>query len=125
MSASNPTRTQVRHRGRLVPCLFSRERADGTVVFEFYGRLNGKVTRLKLDAAVAADAVAELEALRSGIRERRISVAIDRRKLVRDAADEYLAHVHSLKGTRAELSPARSRTSSRSCAATSSRPSGS
>jgi integrase len=106
VSASNPIRSRVTHRGRVVPNLYQRTRADGTVVFEHFGRINGgKPRRVILDATNTTEAVEALETLRSGVRERRIVIASNRRTLVREAVPQYLAYLDSLSGTRREKSP--------------------
>lgn len=78
----------VEHRGRRVENLQRRERSDGTFVYEFAGRLNGKPTRRKLKATTAGDAVAEIRRL----------LALDKRKVVgapplSETVDAYLAYL--------------------------------
>jgi hypothetical protein len=89
-----------------VPCLYERRNADGAFVYEFVGRLNGRVRTVKLDAVTKTDAIDEVESLRSGVRERRIEISADRRKTVRDARDEYVDYVKTLQGSRGERAPA-------------------
>jgi integrase len=99
-------RTRVSHRGRVVPNLYQRMKADGTVVFEHFGRINGgKPRRVILDATNVSEAVVALEALRAAVREKRVVIASSRRTLVRDAVPRYLAYLDSLVGTRREKSP--------------------
>ena len=79
MSASNPKRERVSYRGRTVPNLYQRVKADGTVVFEHFGRIAGsKPRRTVLDAANVSEAIEAAESLRSGVRERRLTIASDR-----------------------------------------------
>ena len=75
-------------------------------MFEFVGRLNGRVRTVKLDARTKTDAIAEVESLRSGVREKRIEISADRRKSVRDARAEYVAYLKGLEGSRGEKAPA-------------------
>src|SRR5262245_6495705 len=58
------TRQQVFSGKRRVPGLYERTLADGTTVFEANLRLNGRMTRRRLDASTKTDAVREVEALR-------------------------------------------------------------
>ena len=107
MSSRNPNRVPVTSRGRRIPGLYERVRAGGTgSVFEFVGRLNGRVRTVKLDARTKTDAIAEVESLRSGVREKRIEISADRRKSVRDARAEYVAYLKGLEGSRGEKAPA-------------------
>jgi integrase len=106
MSSRNPNRVPVESRGRRIPGLYQRHHADGNgSVYEYVGRLNGRVRTVKLDAQTKSDAIDEVESLRSGVREKRIEISADRRKTVRDAVTEYLAHLESLDGTRGAKSP--------------------
>jgi integrase len=57
------SREPVHSGNRRVPGLYQRTLVDGSVVFEFRGRLGGKVTRRRLEASTKTDAVAELRAL--------------------------------------------------------------
>jgi hypothetical protein len=75
-------------------------------VYEYVGRLNGRVRTIKLEAITKTDAIDEAESLRSGVRERRIEISADRRKTVRDARDEYVEYLKGLDGTDAEKAPA-------------------
>lgn len=100
MSSTNPTRTPVESRGRRIPGLYERATKTGRRTYEFVGRLDGRVRTIKLDARTKTDAIAETESLRSGVREKRIEISADRRKTVRDARDEYVAHLKSLEGSR-------------------------
>ena len=107
MSSRNPNRGPVQSRGRRIPGLYERRFADGTgSVFEFVGRLNGRVRTVKLDARTKTAAVDEVESLRSGVRERRIEISADRRKTVHGARVEYVDYLRALEGTRGEKAPA-------------------
>src|SRR5262245_3451556 len=101
MSGRNPNRVPVTSRGRRIPGLYQR----GSV-YEFVGRLNGRVRTVKLDAVTKRDAIDEVESLRSGVRERRIEISADRRKTVRDARDEYIDYIKNLVATDGEKAPA-------------------
>lgn len=57
------SRQPVYSGGRRIPGLYGRTLADGSEVFDFRGRLGGKVTRHRLAAKTKTDAVAELRAL--------------------------------------------------------------
>jgi integrase len=105
MSSSNPRRVPVASRGRRVPGLCQTTRQDGSVFYEYRGRLGGRVRTIGLDAVTKTDAIAEAESLRSGVREKRIEITADRRKTVAEAAAEYLVYLASLEGTRGERSP--------------------
>ena len=107
MSAANPSRTPVESRGKRVPGLYSRRKADGVEVFEYVGRLAGSKTvkTIKLAATTKTDAIAERESLRAATREKRAIVVADRRRRVNDIVDEYVAHLRGLAGTDAELAP--------------------
>lgn len=105
MASRNPTRTPVESRGRRVPGLYERTTRSGRRTYEYVGRLNGRVRTVKLDADTKTDAIAEAETLRSGVRDKRIEISADRRKTVRDAVAEYLAHVEGLEGTKGAKSP--------------------
>ena len=78
MSSTNPRRP-VESRGRRVPGLYSRRKADGSETFEYVGRLRGSPTvkTVKLAARTKTDAIAERESLRSATRERRAHVSAD------------------------------------------------
>jgi integrase len=105
MASTNPTRTPVESRGRRVPGLYERTTKSGRRTYEYVGRLSGRVRTIKLDARTKTEAIAEAETLRSGVRDKRIEISADRRKSVRDAVTEYLAHLKSLDGTRGAKSP--------------------
>src|SRR6266516_4824197 len=105
MASSNLTRRPVESRGRRVPGLYERTTTTGRRTFEFVGRLDGRVRTVKLDASTKSDAMAEAESLRSGVREKRIAISSDRRKLIRDAVSEYFAYLESLDGSRGAKSP--------------------
>jgi integrase len=106
MSSRNPNRVPVTSRGRRISGLYERTWSDGTSVFEFVGRLNGRVRTVKLDATTKSEAIAETESLRSGVREKRIDFAAERRVRVNEAAERYILHVKDLAGTDAEKAPA-------------------
>jgi integrase len=62
-------RTPVVYRGARVPNLYTRELADGSVVFEFFGKRRGesRPTSKRLDATTANDARLEAQAFASGV----------------------------------------------------------
>jgi hypothetical protein len=111
MSGRNPNRVPVTSRGRRIPGLYERRFADGSgSVFEFVGRLNGRVRTIKLDAQTKTDAIDEVESLRSGVREKRIEISADRRKTVRDAHDEYIDYIKASPAPTPRRRPRRSPT---------------
>jgi hypothetical protein len=105
VSSANPNRARVTHRGSVVPNLERRTTAGGEEIFEFYGRRNGKRRRIRLDASNATEAVEAVQSLVTGVREKRVRVASERRTTVAEAIPRYLAYLVSLDGTRKEKSP--------------------
>lgn len=82
-------RTPVTHRKRRVPGLYTRETSAGTV-YEYAGRIRGKVVSRRLQATTPSEAVDEIHALH---------VEPDARKrdayLVADLVPDYLAHLRA------------------------------
>jgi integrase len=107
VSAQNPTRVPVESRGKRVGGLYQRRRSDGSIVFEYVGRLRGsaQVRTVQLAATNKTEAIAERESLRAATREQRAVVVADRRRRVDEAAVDYLAYLRSLDGTEAEKAP--------------------
>ncbi|HEX2434939.1 MAG TPA: tyrosine-type recombinase/integrase [Gaiellaceae bacterium] len=86
-------RTPVETRGRRVPGLYSRTLEDGREVFEYRGRLNGRVVTRKLEARTRSEAVAEAERLRSQARNEGSLLCVDRRLTVERLAEMFGAAV--------------------------------
>ena len=80
--------------------LWERERADGSTVFEFAGRLGGSFHRHTLQASTKTDAIRELEALRvdyqRGEQHRSPAAGLP----LRDVAADWLQHVQARIGHR-------------------------
>lgn len=76
------------HNGKKVPGLVRRTTAEGRVVYEFFGRLGGKVTRQKLAATTPTDAVHEIEALRTDVRRGEVT-AVRRGATVRTLVEQF------------------------------------
>jgi integrase len=94
-------RTPVVSRTRRVPGLFQRSLADGSVVYDARLRLDGRVTRIKLDARTKTDAIREIQALRvdqaRGEHRHRSLVPP-----LTEIADEWIAHLQTRVGIRDE-----------------------
>lgn len=91
-------RSPVFARGGRVPGLFIRTTHDGREVFEFRGRLAGRVTTRVLAATNKTEAVAEAERLRSDSRTRPRAAVVDRRLTVARAAERWRSAVEADPG---------------------------
>jgi integrase len=76
-------------RGRRVPGVYSRTLGDGSEVFEYRARLDGRVVTRKLDARTRSEAVEEAERLRSEARAGVLPHALDRRLTVERLAESF------------------------------------
>lgn len=85
---------------RRIPGLYERALADGTSVFEAALRLNGRVTRRRLEATTKTDAMREVEALRvdAARGEQHRSAALT--PTLAELAADYLRHIESRVGDR-------------------------
>ena len=84
-------RIPVEYRGRRVSGLYVRRNVDGSQVFEYRGKLSGKVVTRRLDAQSTTDAVEEIERLRSEARgDFGSAIVVDRRLTVARLADLFL-----------------------------------
>ncbi len=86
-------RIPVETRGRRVLGLYSRTLEEGREVFEYRGRLNGRVVTRKLEARTRSEAVAESERLRSQARSEGSVLSVDRRLTVDRLAELFGAAV--------------------------------
>jgi integrase len=86
-------REPVSWRGERVPGLWQRRRADGTLVFEWQGRIDGRMARRSLGAASAGEAVRALRALHGRLEAGTVAAAS--RLTVADAVGRFLADCDS------------------------------
>jgi integrase len=96
------TRTPVIHGGRQVKGLHQRTLADGTVVYEARLRIDGKDTRVVLEATTRSDAVREYQGLRTDrdrgdIQENRLL-----NPTVGDVCEEFVERLTTRVGIRDE-----------------------
>jgi integrase len=82
------TRTPVEYRGQRVPNLYTRTLADGSQVFEYYGKVRGEsgAKSKRLDATNVNDARLEAQAVASGVGPTTTSTG----RTLDDLADEAL-----------------------------------
>jgi integrase len=101
-SLPNARRREPVYRGKKrVENLWRRQLGDGTIVFDFAGRLHkgAKPTFRRLQATSVADAIAEIAELQVDASRGQVARA-DRRLLVRDLIDAYLVHAQGRLGER-------------------------
>jgi integrase len=84
------TREPVFHRGRRVPNLYKRTLKDGSEVYEYRGKLRRTCKTIQLEARNPSDAVAEVERLRSDVRDGKRKVEPSSRMIVREAGALWL-----------------------------------
>jgi integrase len=92
------TRTPVHVGKRRIPNLWQRQLVTGETVFEFVGRVDGRVLRRRLVATTKSDAVTEARGLATD-RDRGTLHAKPEAPTVAALRDEYLAHLRSLVGS--------------------------
>jgi integrase len=68
VSHGSESREQIRYAGRRIQNLYSRRRSDGTLVYEFAGKVGGRRRRLTLSATSAKEAVLEVDRIRPAVR---------------------------------------------------------
>ncbi len=85
---------------RRIPGLYERTLADGSTVFEFRGRLAGKVTRHRLAAKTKTDAISELRALQVDHERGDFSRSDALALTVEEIAADWLAHLEARVGHR-------------------------
>jgi integrase len=91
------TREPVHVGARRIPNLWQRTLKSGAVVFEWTGRIDGRVTTRRLAATTKTDAVAEARGMATD-RDRGILHARPVAPTVPELRDEFLEHLRSLVG---------------------------
>ena len=86
-------RTPLETRGRRVPRLYSRTLKDGREVFEYRGRLNGRVVTRKLDARTRSEASPKSSVCVRRPETRAPGLSVDRRLTVERLAEMFGAAV--------------------------------
>ena len=98
MSQATGLRVPVESGGKRVPNLFQRRLADGTIRYEFVGRVDGRPTRRKLAAQTKTDAIAEARGLKVDVDRGEVR-KIDRRLTVNALADDFMADLEARVGS--------------------------
>ena len=91
------TRSPVHVGQRGIPNLWQRTRATGETVFEFVGRVDGRVLRRRLAATTKSEAVTEARGLTTD-RDRGELRTRPTAPMVSELRDEFLNHLRSLVG---------------------------
>jgi integrase len=94
------SRTPVYSGTRRIPGLYERTLVNGATVYEAATRLDGKVTRRRLDATTKTDAIRELEALRVDSTRGDLHRSPSMRPTLRELAADYLRDLESRVGDR-------------------------
>ena len=101
-SLANPRRREPVCRGKKrIENLWQRRLGDGTIVFDFAGRLHrgAKPTFRRLQATNVTEAIAEIAELQVDASRGKVAQA-DRRLLVKDLVERYLDHARGRLGER-------------------------
>jgi hypothetical protein len=91
------TRKPVHVGTRRIPNLWQRSRANGEIVYEFVGRVDGRVLSRRLAATTKSEAVTEARGLATD-RDRGTLRARPAAPTVAELRDEYMDHLRSLVG---------------------------
>ena len=100
LSHGSTTRRAVHSGGRRIPDLYQRTLLDGSTVYEFNGRLGGRMRRHRLDAQTKTDAIAEAAALRVDHKRGTVQLRSRSAPTLTMLADDWVATLQARVGVR-------------------------